>query len=151
MDHLKMRFGIRGENGRRLQAIISARTHGISQVAKIYNISRETLMRWISKIKTGGVKNFAVAAGRGRRSKLESKQELELQRYIEEHGAHLNTQKVRVFVKENFDIDISKATVKNKLYDSLENLEDSLCQFINTITPEIIKSLCNVNYIARYL
>ncbi|RZI46011.1 hypothetical protein EDM53_04425 [Rickettsiales endosymbiont of Peranema trichophorum] len=67
-------------------------------------------MRWISKISTGGVKNFAVGAGRGRRSKLESKQELEVQRYIEEHGAHLNTEKVRVFVKENFDIDISKAT-----------------------------------------
>lgn len=52
--------GIKGENGRRLQAIISARTHGISQVAKIYNISRETLMRWISKVKHGGAKNFAV-------------------------------------------------------------------------------------------
>jgi transposase len=61
--------GVRGENGRRLQAIISAKTHGISAVAKIYNISRETLMRWISKVKTGGVKNFAVSAGRGRRSK----------------------------------------------------------------------------------
>ncbi len=32
------RQGIRGENERRLQAIISAKTHGISQVANIYII-----------------------------------------------------------------------------------------------------------------
>jgi transposase len=102
--------GIRGENGRRLQAIISAKTYGISEVAKIYNISRETLMRWISKVKSGGVKNFAVGGGRGRRAKLSKEQQLKVQSYIEENGAQLSSQKVQIFVKENFNIEISRAT-----------------------------------------
>ncbi len=102
--------GIKGENGRRLQAIISARTHGISQVAKIYNISRETLMRWISKVKHGGAKNFAVGPGRGRHSKLSTEQQLQIHQYIDKEGVHLNSQKVQLFIKEHFDIDISKAT-----------------------------------------
>lgn len=107
--------GVRGENGRRLQAIISAKTYGISAVAKIYNISRETLMRWISKVKTGGVKNFAVSAGRGRRSKLNKDQELKVQKYIEEAGAHLSSQKVQIFIRENFNLELSKATAHRLL------------------------------------
>ena len=102
--------GRRGENARRLQAIISAKKYGISEVAKIYNISRETLMRWISKVKTGGVGNFAVAPGRGRPSKLTKEQQLELQSYIEKQGAQLTTKKVQFFIKERFSIEISKAT-----------------------------------------
>lgn len=45
------KHGIRGETGRRLQAIISAKKYGITQVSKVYNISRETLMRWIRDLK----------------------------------------------------------------------------------------------------
>lgn len=102
--------GVRGENGRRLQAIISAKEYGISEVAKIYNISRETLMRWISKFKAGGVKNFAVGIGRGRRSKLSIEQQHEVQSYIEQEGAQLISKDIQTFVKERFGIDISKAT-----------------------------------------
>jgi len=50
--------GIRGENGRRLQAIISAKKYSISQVSRSYNISRSTLMRWIAKFKEGGKQSF---------------------------------------------------------------------------------------------
>jgi hypothetical protein len=55
--------GIRGENGRRLQAIISAKEHGIKQVAAIYNISRETLMRWINKFGGAGSAKTHLAIG----------------------------------------------------------------------------------------
>lgn len=41
--------------------------------------------------------------------------------------------------------------LKNKVYDSLEALEDSLCKFINALTPNTIKSICNVNYMSFYL
>ena len=102
--------GIRGENGRRLQAIISAKEHGISEVAKIYNISRETLMRWISKFKQGGSKFFAVAAGRGRRYKLSSERKQEIKDYIEKEGASLTSKQLQFKIKEDFDVDISKAT-----------------------------------------
>ena len=104
------RQGIRGENGRRLQAIISAKEHGILQVSKIYNISRETLMRWIRKFTQGGSGAFAVAAGRGRRSKLSDTQKLEMRAYIEEEGANLTSEQLRHVIEERFGIELSKAT-----------------------------------------
>jgi len=85
------RQGIRGEAGRRLQAILSEKEHGILAVSKIYNISRETLMRWIRKFKAGGSKGFEVAPGRGRPSTLNTEQKLEIKQYIEIEGATLLT------------------------------------------------------------
>ena len=102
--------GVRGETGRRLQAIISAKSHGIKAVAKIYNISRETLMRWIRRYEAGGVESFAVKAGRGRPCKLSKEQEVELKRYIEKNGATLSAKELSIFVKKIFNINISAIT-----------------------------------------
>lgn len=102
--------GVRGENGRRLQAIISAKEHGISQVAKVYGISRETLMRWISKFKSSGSKYFAIGSGRGRRAKLSYEQKLEIQDYIEKEGATLASKRLQLVTKERFGIEVSKST-----------------------------------------
>lgn len=110
--------GVRGENGRRLQAIISAREHGIKAVAEIYNISRETLMRWIRKFKDGGSSLFSVAKGRGRSSKLSEAQKLEIRGYIEKAGAQLSSRKLQIYIEEKFAIYISKST-SHRLLQSL--------------------------------
>ena len=107
--------GIRGENGRRLQAIISARAHGIKAVAEIYNISRETLMRWIRKFKEGGCASFSVSKGRGRSSKLSETQKIEITRYIEESGAVLSAQRLQSHIEERYGISISKSTAHRLL------------------------------------
>jgi transposase len=37
---------------------------------------------------------------------------------------------------------------KNRVYDTLKDLEEKICEFIkNDLNPEIIKSVCNVRYI----
>ena len=108
--HELERQGIRGENGRRLQAIISAKEHGIKQVALIYNISRETLMRWINKFKNGGSVSFAVAKGRGRPNKLSTEQLAKIKDYITIEGANLSSKKVQNFVNQHFGVELSKAT-----------------------------------------
>jgi transposase len=110
--------GIRGENGRRLQAIISAREHGIKAVAEIYNISRETLMRWIRKFKAGGSPSFSVAKGRGRSSKLSETQKLEIKGYIEKTGAQLSSKKLQSYIEERFAISVSKSTSHRLLQNS---------------------------------
>ena len=107
--------GTRGENGRRLQAIISAKEHGISKVAQIYNISRETLMRWIRKFKQGNTNCFAVQPGRGRRSKLSKDNKLILKAYIEQEGATLTSKKLKLNIKESFNIDVSNSTAHRLL------------------------------------
>lgn len=42
---------------------------------------------------------------------------------------------------------IKNHTIKNKVYKTLADLEKEICKFIKNLTPEIIKSVCKVNYI----
>lgn len=112
------RLGPRGENGRRLQAIISAKEHGILQVAKIYNISRETLMRWIRKFSESGCEGFSVKSGRGRRAKLSHKQKEEIHEYISKEGARLSSKKLKFAISERFGIEVSTVTAYRILKDS---------------------------------
>ncbi len=107
--------GRRGENGRRLQAIISAKEHGIQQVARMYNISRETLMRWIRNFKQGGCKAFDVKPGRGRRPKLTDVQKLEVQEYGSQVGATLTSKALQLWIEERFGVELSIPTAHRLL------------------------------------
>ena len=43
---------------------------------------------------------------------------------------------------------IKDHTIKNKIYESIEDLEDKICEFIkNNLDIDTIKSVCNVKYI----
>lgn len=43
---------------------------------------------------------------------------------------------------------IKNHTIKNRVYKTLSELEDRVCEFVSTLTPEIIRSVCNVSYVA---
>lgn len=103
--------GVKGEAGRRLQAIISAKTHGILKVAEIYNISRTTLMRWIERIEEKEGKTFAlVQPGRGRKSLLNDSQKNQLKKYIEKEGATLSAKKLQHHIDRTFGVKTSHVT-----------------------------------------
>lgn len=42
---------------------------------------------------------------------------------------------------------IKNHTIKNKIFKTLNELEDKVCRFIQTLTPDIIKSVCGVKYV----
>lgn len=42
---------------------------------------------------------------------------------------------------------IKDHTIKNRIFKTLRELEDKVCKFVQTLTPDIIKSVCGVNYI----
>lgn len=42
---------------------------------------------------------------------------------------------------------IKDHTIKNRVYKTLKELEDRVCRFLQTLTTEIIKSVCGVSYI----
>jgi transposase len=42
---------------------------------------------------------------------------------------------------------IKNHTIKNRIYKSLKELEDKICKFIRTLTPDIIKSVCGIRYV----
>jgi transposase len=41
------------------------------------------------------------------------------------------------FIKDN--------TIKNKVFETLKNLEDEVCEFVRNLTVEVIKNICSVN------
>jgi transposase len=43
---------------------------------------------------------------------------------------------------------IKDKTIKNRIYETIEELEDIICEFVkNNLNPEIIRSVCNVKYV----
>ena len=42
---------------------------------------------------------------------------------------------------------IKDHTIKNRIYTTLQQLEKTVCKFVTTLTPEIIRSVCGVNYV----
>lgn len=48
-------------------------------------------------------------------------------------------EKLWQYIKDN--------TIKNRVYKTLKELEDRVCRFLQTLTTEIIKSVCGVSYI----
>jgi transposase len=45
---------------------------------------------------------------------------------------------------------IKTNVLKNKLYEDLQTLEDTVCNFINSLTPLTVRSVCNVTYLSHY-
>lgn len=41
---------------------------------------------------------------------------------------------------------IKSNTIRNKIYDSLDSLEDAVCEFITTITNSTVAQICSVNW-----
>jgi transposase len=42
---------------------------------------------------------------------------------------------------------IKDHTIKNRIYETLRELERVVCKFVNKLSSEIIKSICGVSYI----
>lgn len=64
--------------------------------------------------------------------------------YLPAYSPELNPiERLWQYIKDN--------VLKNKVYDNLTILENTVCEFYKTISQDVIKSVCNVNYMAYYL
>jgi transposase len=52
---------------------------------------------------------------------------------------------------ERLWLHIKRHTIRNRIYNALSDLEDTVCDFINSLNMEIVMSICNVNYLSSYL
>lgn len=90
----------------KLQAVISASTHGIKKVAEVFGITRPTLTNWIKCVDNDLFAKLFVSSGRGRKSKLSKSQLQQLGSWVE--SRHQTTCKeIKAFVEEKFNISIS--------------------------------------------
>jgi transposase len=43
---------------------------------------------------------------------------------------------------------IKKHTLSNKIYKTIDDLEDALCEFINQLSQEVVKNICTATYLS---
>jgi transposase len=106
----------RGKNGvvvTRLRAIIASSKHGIKKVAEVYDINRSSLHRWAALFRDQGIdglKNIAKPS----RSKLNTTQKDVIKTLIERDSS-ITIKKLKIVIKEKFDIDIEKSSIHRML------------------------------------
>ena len=99
-----------GNVGRRLQAIISAKQHGITAVAKICNITRATLMSWIRNFEKESMEGLSIKPGRGRKSKLSAEIKEDIRGMIKANP-NITIDHLKLKVTEKYSISIGRSTV----------------------------------------
>ncbi|MES2214498.1 MAG: IS630 family transposase, partial [Pseudomonadota bacterium] len=45
---------------------------------------------------------------------------------------------------------IKRAIIRNRVYKTIEDLEDAVCDFINCLSETTIRSICNLDYLSNY-
>lgn len=95
---------------RKLQAIISAKTHGISKVAAIYNVTNKTLTFWIKSLKNGSLADLSPKAKATRTLLIDDKHHKIVQKWLN-NDSGLTIKKVRLRIEKEMGIVASKSTV----------------------------------------
>jgi transposase len=102
-------IGKSGVVANRLKAIIAAFTYGIKDVCKIYDVSRDTLNRWMKTFKEEGVSGLENDS-KPSRSKLNEKEKEILKKWVEEDPSHTLKTLVAKCADE-LDITITKSSI----------------------------------------
>lgn len=101
-----------GEVSHKLQAIKSAREHGISKVADVFDITRTTLMSWIDRFASYGTEGLKIREGRGRKHRL-SNAETEQIRIMIEDNPNITIKALGIKISELFDKRLSVGAIHN--------------------------------------
>jgi len=99
---------------RKLQAVISAKKHGISKVAEVYDISRTTLTSWIKHLRNQALERLKAPPERKRKSRLNDQHRMQIKEWIEENS-QLTINQVHERIKQEFEIELSRATVHREM------------------------------------
>jgi transposase len=104
------KVGRSSKAGHRLQAIISAKRHGITAVAKIYDITRATLMSWIRRFEKESTEGLRIKPGRGPKPKMGPEIEEEV-RAIIKASPRITIDQLRLKVMEKHGIKVGRSTI----------------------------------------
>ena len=95
---------------RKLQAIIAAHKHGITKVAKIYDISRTSLTVWIKHLKSKSIEKLRAPESRKRRAKLDNDR-MEIIRLWVSKDPNITIKNVRIRIIELMGQKLSMSSV----------------------------------------
>lgn len=94
----------------KLKAIIAAKTHGISEVAEVFNVTRKSLMKWINDFKEQGSPQLLIQSGRGRTPKISDAQLSTIKIWVN-NNPNITIKELRLLVEQHFQLSVSMMTV----------------------------------------
>lgn len=103
-------YGKSGMVAIKLRAVISAHKYGITTVAKVFDITKATLISWIKHVKNDSINRLKVQPGRGRRRMLSDIQEEIVTQWLE-GDSQITINKLRAKVLTEMSVELSRATV----------------------------------------
>jgi transposase len=106
-------LGSTGKVSSRLQAIVASYKHGIKQVAKVLDISRASIHRWVNLLRENGVDGLC-DAGKPARSKLNTEQKNIMKNWLEIKPT-LTIKELGVKIKKEFGIELGKSSIHRTL------------------------------------
>lgn len=104
------KLGPYGYISKKLNAVIAANKHNITEVAKVYGISRTTLTSWIRHIKNSNLDKLQAPKERCKRPKLNQEQLKEIKRWIES-DPNITINALKLKIEEEYKVIVSKSTV----------------------------------------
>lgn len=107
LEDLKL-SGRSGDVFYKLQAIKSAKERGITPIAKIFDISRVTLMNWIWSYESNGIDGLRIKAGRGRKPIINVDEEGIIKIWLEQDNT-ITIKKLRARIKQELEKEIGKS------------------------------------------
>jgi transposase len=94
----------------RLQAIVSAKDHGVNLVAKVFDINSNTLRSWVKSFAAGELEGLDYKAGRGRKGKILEEHQIAIYEWIKE-DCNLTLDQLVIKLWDVFKIKSSKSAV----------------------------------------
>lgn len=95
---------------RKLHAVIAASKHGITEVSKVYDISRTTLTLWVKQLKTNGIGGLKAPESRKRKAKLNDLQVIKVKSWVEE-SPNVTIKSLRIRIEKELLVNLSKSSV----------------------------------------
>lgn len=100
--------------GLRLRAIVSAKEQGVAVVAKVFDISTNTLRSWVKRFKGGGWNNLEYKHGRGRKSNISGEHLNVIEEWVHQ-DSNLTINKILKRLEEKYNLKTSKSAVHRVL------------------------------------
>jgi transposase len=107
-------LGSNGVVANKLKAIIAAKKHGIKLTSEVYDINRKTLTSWVKEVKNNRIDNLNIKPGRGRKLKLNKKQEEKILAWVTK-DPNITIDKLLSMILNKLGVVLSRATVHRVL------------------------------------
>ena len=99
---------------KKIQAVITAKKYSISEVARVWYISRTVLTEWIKHLKFGREERLFAPPERRRKSILNNIQRKQIEMWVKE-SPNITIKEVRLKIQKEFALNISKSTVHSEV------------------------------------